>query len=98
MHDQTVTTDRSREMSGANYQRRYPIGAELMADGRVHCRIWAPKAERLEAAVEGKFYQLEAEAGGYFSGAINAKAGTLYQFRLNGEGDLYPDPMSRYQP
>ncbi|MEY2551446.1 MAG: maltooligosyltrehalose trehalohydrolase, partial [Verrucomicrobiota bacterium] len=98
MHNRTATSDRSRGMTEATYQRRYPIGAELMTDGRVHCRIWAPKADRLEAAVEGKFYELAAEAGGYFSGAINAKAGTLYQFRLNGEGNLYPDPMSRYQP
>ncbi|MEY2500323.1 MAG: maltooligosyltrehalose trehalohydrolase [Verrucomicrobiota bacterium] len=98
MHNRTATSDRSRGMTEATYPRRYPIGAELMADGRVHCRIWAPKADRLEAAVEGEFYELAAEAGGYFSGAINAKAGTLYQFRLNGEGNLYPDPMSRYQP
>ncbi|HKP92982.1 MAG TPA: malto-oligosyltrehalose trehalohydrolase, partial [Chthoniobacterales bacterium] len=84
--------------------------AELTADDRVHFRIWAPKAEKLEIAIEGKwgkdrdtkvpptFHELEREDSGYFSGATEARAGTLYRFRLNGEGNLYPDPMSRFQP
>ena len=75
-------------------ERRYPIGAELTGDGRVHFRIWAPKAEKLEVATEGQwldpsgaetpptFHELDREDGGYFSGAIEAEAGTLYRFRL----------------
>jgi maltooligosyltrehalose trehalohydrolase len=98
MHDRTAAAERSSGMTELNYERRYPIGAELMADGRVHCRIWAPKADRLEAVVDGKFCELEREPDGYFSGTINGNAGTRYQFRLNGEGDLYPDPASRFQP
>ena len=97
MHDRTVTAERSSGMTEANYQRRYPIGAELMADGRVHCRIWAPKADRLEVAVEGKFYELEAEAGGYFSGAIAAGAGAFYRFRINEAESFHPDPASRFR-
>ncbi|HEX4640841.1 MAG TPA: malto-oligosyltrehalose trehalohydrolase [Chthoniobacterales bacterium] len=85
-------------MSPSNSSRRYPIGAELIGDGRVHFRVWAPKAKRLEVAIEGKFHDLERDTDGYFSGAITAKAGTLYRFRLNGDGNLYPDPASRFQP
>ena len=36
---------------------------------------------------------------GYFSGLIsNARAGSLYRFRLDGNKSLYPDPASRFQP
>jgi len=42
---------------------------------------------------------LEREGGGYFSGTIeSAKAGMRYQFRLDDEEQLFPDPASRFQP
>src|SRR5207249_10562675 len=37
-------------------------------------------------------------AGEYFSGIVDARAGDRYQFRLNGEEPVYPDPASRFQP
>ena len=98
MHNRPGNASRSSGMSETNVQRRYPIGAELIGNGRAHFRIWAPKAKRLEVAIEGNFAELEPEPDGYFSGSTEANAGTLYRFRLNGEGDLYPDPASRYQP
>ena len=98
MHNRTVTTDRSSGMSGTKIERRYPIGAELIGDRRVHFRVWAPKAKRLEVSIEGKFHELQSEPNGYFAGPVEAKAGTLYRFRVNGEGNLYPDPASRFQP
>lgn len=98
MHNRGVNLSRSSGMTGTTVQRRYPIGAELTADDRVHFRVWAPKAKQLEVAIEGKFHALDSEAGGYFSGAISAQAGTRYRFRLNRAGDLYPDPASRFQP
>ena len=85
-------------MTEPKFERRYPIGAELAGDGRVHFRIWAPKATKLEVAIDGNFHELESEPDGYFAGAVKANAGTLYRFRLNGEGNLFPDPASRYQP
>jgi maltooligosyltrehalose trehalohydrolase len=43
--------------------------------------------------------ELKAEANGYFSGLVSeAQAGTLYRFRLDSDGTLYPDPVSRFQP
>jgi maltooligosyltrehalose trehalohydrolase len=110
MHDRTSNAERKVGMTDTKTERRYPIGAELAGDGRTHFRVWAPKAERLEVALEGEwgksrgteapstFFELEREAGGYFSGPVDAKAGALYRFRLNGDGDLYPDPASRFQP
>ena len=86
----------------SSFKRRFPIGAEIIGGGRTHFRVWAPKAERLEVAVERngmpEYYELDREEEGYFSGAAPADAGTLYRFRLNGSGDLYPDPASRCQP
>src|SRR4051794_15451390 len=110
MHNRTGNPDRTIGVADSKSQRRYPIGAELIGDGRVDFRVWAPKAKRLEVGLEGElgksrgteaaptFHELEGEADGYFSGAIRAKPGALYRFRVNGEGNLYPDPMSRFQP
>jgi maltooligosyltrehalose trehalohydrolase len=87
-------------------QRRYPIGAELIGPDQTHFRIWAPKAQRVDLVLEESaakdsgriFHELEAEEGGYFSGAANAGAGARYRFRINGAENFYPDPASRFQP
>ena len=80
------------------YQRRYPIGAEIVPDG-VHFRVWAPRKQRVEVALDGEnTVELEREESGYFSGLVKqARAGSLYRFRLDG-GGAYPDPASRFQP
>src|SRR5947209_7343434 len=98
MHSRRTTARRTVGVNRKKKGRRYPIGAEMMGDGRVHFRVWAPKAKHLEVAIEGNFQELESESNGYFSGSANATAGTLYRFRINGEGNLYPDPASRFQP
>jgi maltooligosyltrehalose trehalohydrolase len=80
--------------------RRLPIGAELLAAGGVHFRVWAPGAARVDVALEGgsQAWPLAAEDGGYFSGAVAAaRCGTLYRLRLDG-GEAFPDPASRFQP
>jgi maltooligosyltrehalose trehalohydrolase len=77
-------------------ERRFPIGAEIIGEGRVHFRVWAPKAREVEVVILGENYRLEAEGDGYFSGEAAGRAGTLYQFRL--DGAVYPDLASRYQP
>lgn len=79
-------------------QRRYPIGAELQADGSAHFRLWAPKATRVRVAVEDQTHKLESEANGYFSGSAAAVAGSRYGFLINRDEKIYPDPASRYQP
>src|SRR6185436_6038291 len=87
--------------------RRLPIGAEVLPDGGVHFRVWAPRRKSVEVALEGRrradnvpseFVRLEAEPDGYFSGTVaEARPGTLYRYRLDG-GERYPDPASRFQP
>jgi maltooligosyltrehalose trehalohydrolase len=94
--------DTKREM----VQRRYPIGAELIGPNQTHFRIWAPKVRRVDVVLEDsaaktsrrEFHALEAEEGGYFSGAAGAGGGARYRFRVNGGEAFYPDPASRFQP
>ena len=110
MHNRSLTAERKSGMTDATIDRRYPIGAEPTGDGKVHFRVWAPKAKRLEVAIEGEwengrgtkapptFAELEREPAGYFSGAVEVKAGSLYRFRLDGAENFHPDPASRFQP
>jgi maltooligosyltrehalose trehalohydrolase len=84
--------------------RRLPIGAEVLSEGGVHFRVWAPRRDKVEVVIEGgagvnhKAVELGREEGGYFSGWVgSARAGTLYRYRLDGKND-YPDPASRSQP
>ena len=81
--------------------RRLPIGAEVMPRG-VHFRVWAPRAERVAVVFEPRALEtieLDREASGYFSGlAPQARPGSRYRFQLDGRGELWPDPASRYQP
>ncbi|MDQ3804958.1 MAG: malto-oligosyltrehalose trehalohydrolase [Acidobacteriota bacterium] len=83
--------------------RRLPVGAEVSPEGGVHFRVWAPRRRRVEVVVEvgerGEAVRLRAEGGGYFSAHTpQARAGTDYRYRLDGEEGLYPDPASRFQP
>lgn len=93
-------------MADPKIKRRYPIGAELIGQGRTHFRVWAPNAKRLDVVLESSpedeaertFHPLEAESGGYFSGAIAADAGAFYRFRVDAAETFHPDPVSRFQP
>ena len=83
--------------------RRLPVGADVVPGGGVHFRVWAPKRKSVDvvlAPAQGDTVKLSPEPNGYFSAhAPTARAGTLYQFRLDGDdAKLYPDPASRFQP
>ena len=89
----------------ASICRRAPIGAEVLADGRIHFRVWAPFCQKVEAVIEGPASEakavidLAAEPDGYFSArTCRAKTGDLYRYRLDGKEKLLPDPASRFQP
>lgn len=84
--------------------RRHPVGAEITAEG-AHFRVWAPGRKKVEVVLEGSAggataaHALSLEERGYFAGLVpGAAAGARYRLRLDGEGSLYPDPASRYQP
>ncbi len=89
-------------------QRRLPVGAEVVSEGGVEFRVWAARRREVAVIIQGfagttsrnepAAVILEAEEGGYFSGVIpSAGAGSLYAYRLDGEGP-FPDPASRFQP
>src|SRR5262245_20608963 len=90
-------------MSSSPGGRRFPVGAEVLAEGGVHFRVWAPRRREVDVVLEGGpgspgGVPLAAEGDGYFSGRVApARAGTRYRLRLDG-GDAYPDPASRFQP
>jgi len=88
-------------VSEATTKRRYPIGAEVIAENETHFRVWAPKPDKIEIALEKKggqsFHSLLREEGGYFAGTVECSAGARYKFRVNG-GESFPDPASRFQP
>ena len=49
--------------------------------------------------LDGQLFNLKADPKGYFSGEVaTASSGALYQFRLDNDDYLYPDPESRFQP
>ena len=83
-----------------------PFGAELLEDGRVRFRLWAPAAERVEVCLPDhgggshspEALPMEAEPGGWFALTTGlAAAGTRYLFRIDGDMQV-PDPASRFQP
>jgi maltooligosyltrehalose trehalohydrolase len=80
-------------------QRRLPVGAEPVADG-THFRVWAPRRDRVEVVLNRfRTLELQREHDGYFSAyADGIQPGTLYQFRFDRNGPLFPDPASRFQP
>lgn len=85
--------------------RRWPVGAEVQAEGGTHFRLWAPQRQQVTVVLEtsdanslGSF-PLEKDAHGYFAGFVaEAEIGMRYRFKLDGDDYLYPDPVSRFQP
>lgn len=86
-----------------DWERRYPIGAEMTQEG-VHFRVWAPDHDQVSLILERsdapqECLRMQAEEGGYYSLFVsNAQAGTLYRYRLGAAQELYADPASRFQP
>jgi maltooligosyltrehalose trehalohydrolase len=94
--------------SSKTLARRSPVGAELVPGGGVHFRVWAPDCKKVEVFLEPEDHcsdkeaisrELGSDQSGYFCGHVpEARAGTLYRFRLDGDHRPYPDPASRFQP
>jgi maltooligosyltrehalose trehalohydrolase len=72
------------------------FGASLTPDG-ASFRLWAPAAKRVDLLLE-KSHPMQRGQEGWFSVDLSGvKAGTLYNFRIDGEIDV-PDPASAFQP
>jgi maltooligosyltrehalose trehalohydrolase len=77
-----------------------PFGAELLSNGSVRFRLWAPKAQRVDLCLEDRKAHLPLsplEHGWFELITAQAGAGTLYRFRID-DAVTVPDPASRYQP
>ena len=61
-------------------------------------RLWAPGAKRVELVADRIHAMPRADGEGWFAlTAPDAKPGTLYKFRIDGDIEV-PDPASRFQP
>ena len=67
---------RGKGMEKTNTARRLPIGAEAVATGGVHFRVWAPRRHRVELVFEAgpSGVELTPEGNGYFSGEVLSAA------------------------
>jgi maltooligosyltrehalose trehalohydrolase len=75
-----------------------PFGAEVLPGGGVRFRLWAPAAKNVDLVLKEKSSPMKKLEEGWFELVeLHARAGTLYQYRING-GQLVPDPASRFQP
>jgi malto-oligosyltrehalose trehalohydrolase len=79
-----------------------PFGAQLLDDGRVRFRLWAPSAHTVEIGLshaQGEEFQEMAAAGdGWFELITDrAGAGTAYRYRIDRDLTV-PDPASRFNP
>jgi maltooligosyltrehalose trehalohydrolase len=79
-----------------------PYGAELMEDGRVRFRLWAPAARQIELCLQQedgeRLIPMPHQAAGWYELATReAGAGGRYRFRIDGDMRV-PDPASRFQP
>ena len=74
------------------------FGAEVLAGGGVRFRLWAPAARAVEVVLNKKIFPMDARESGWFElERADAGAGTLYQYRIDGNLAV-PDPASRFQP
>ena len=77
-----------------------PFGAQVLPDGTVRFRLWAPAAGHVSLLLEdvgAPLPMLSVADGWYEWTTAQASAGTRYRFVLD-DGQEVPDPASRYQP
>lgn len=82
-----------------------PFGVCILADRSVRFRLWAPAVDQVELLLNNGNGQdiilpMAPQEDGWFqilTSSLQAKPGTLYQYRLDG-GLVVPDPASRFNP
>lgn len=73
------------------------FGANLIAPGRVHFRIWAPAQRRISVAIEGRPpVPMTADDAGWFEADVDCAPGARYRYVLP-DGTKVPDPAARAQ-
>jgi maltooligosyltrehalose trehalohydrolase len=80
---------------------RMPFGAEVLPNGSVRFRLWAPKAQNVALRLEGgnpRSLPMGSLENGWFELiTTDAAPGSLYKFQIDGKLSV-PDPASRFQP
>ncbi len=79
---------------------RMPFGAEVLPDGGVRFRLFAPAAEGVALSLVGREQQIEMRSlgeGWHECITDEARVGTRYRFVLP-DGTQVADPVSRFQP
>jgi maltooligosyltrehalose trehalohydrolase len=78
--------------------RRLSFGAEVLKQGGVRFRLWAPSAKTTQLVTAEREMPMRRLADGWFEVVDrDAHAGSLYQYAIDGK-QLVPDPASRFQP
>src|SRR5581483_3592416 len=72
------------------------FGPDRTSSG-VTFRLWAPAARKVELILDKPHPMRGLDDGWYELAVPGADAGTLYNFRIDGEIDV-PDPASHFQP
>lgn len=91
-----ISAEEAQLRAGSDDQR---TGAIVLKDGGIRFRVWAPGKTAVDVVFvdTGEAAPLSLEAAGHFSAILpKAKAGDRYKYRL--DGDLLPDPASKFQP
>lgn len=89
-------------MPTGRHKHTMPFGAELLADGNVLFRLWAPAASTVDLCLGNgddsqDLHPMEPLHGGWFERKVSdVEIGSLYRFRINSDL-LVPDPASRAQ-
>ena len=72
-------------------------GAEILADGTVRFRLWAPGQQQITLRVDGQEHAMSSQADGWFSLTLNnVQHGSEYNYVL-ADGTTVPDPAARAQ-
>ncbi|QDY43793.1 malto-oligosyltrehalose trehalohydrolase [Candidatus Pantoea soli] len=72
-------------------------GAEILADGTVRFRLWAPGQQHITLRAEGQDHAMQSDADGWFSLTLDGlQHGAEYNYVL-ADGTVVPDPAARAQ-
>jgi malto-oligosyltrehalose trehalohydrolase len=74
-----------------------PFGAEMLGDGGVRFRLWAPGARQVELVLQQQAKPMVSVEEGWYETVEKARPGALYRYRIDGRQEV-PDPASRFQP
>jgi maltooligosyltrehalose trehalohydrolase len=78
-----------------------PFGAEVLSDGSVRFRLWAPAAKRVTLCLKngsrGAYPMLPLQEGWFEWISPEATVGSLYRFQIDDKIEV-SDPASRFQP